>query len=362
MSNRYVVIMAGGKGERFWPQSTLSRPKHLLPIVGEKAMLVQTIDRLEGVAPLENVLIITNAEQVASVKELCPDLSAEQIIGEPVGRDTAAAVGLATFLIKQKNPAASFAILPADHVIHDHQNFANTLNFAFSQAEERDTLVTVGIDPDYPATGYGYIHKGEQLQDAGEDQLFAVQRFVEKPDLETAQSYIDSGEYFWNAGMFVWQVQAIEAALQEFTPSLHKALAQLSEALASGENFDLVLEKEYPQLEKISIDYAVMEKAQNVTTIPARFDWDDVGEWPAIERHHEKDAAGNTNRAQVVAHSSNNNIIVGENDHLIALVGVEDLIVVQTKGATLICHKDKAQDIKQVVQAIGKDQKWQNLL
>ena len=360
--NRFVIIMAGGKGERFWPQSTLSRPKHLLPIVGDKPMLAQTVDRLAGIVPLENVMIITNQEQLEAVQEVCPELAPAQIIGEPQGRDTAAAVGLATFLVKKQNPQASFAIIPADHVIHDHAAFAQTVNYAFSQAEEQEVLVTIGIEPTYPATGYGYIHRGEKKHEEGENQFFAVERFVEKPNFETAESYIASGEYFWNAGMFVWQVESIENALRAFTPSLYAALQKIEAALLADENIADVLAREYPLLEKISIDYAVMEKAQNVTTIPARFDWDDVGEWPAVERHFPKDEAGNVLRGSGLVQSSSNNIVVGEDDHLIALVGVEDLIVVKTEGATLICHKEKAQEIKALVKTLGNTDQWQHLL
>ena len=204
MANRYVVIMAGGRGERFWPESRLACPKQLLPIVGDKAMLAQTIDRLEGLVAAKDVFVITNAEQRAAVLEACPELDPAKVIGEPVGRDTAAAVGLATILVARENADASFAMLPADAVIHDATGLRSTLETAFEVAESNPVLSTIGITAAFPATGYGYIQQGNALGQFAGREVFNVKRFVEKPDQETAQGYLDSGDYFWNAGMFVW--------------------------------------------------------------------------------------------------------------------------------------------------------------
>ncbi len=361
-NNRFVVIMAGGKGERFWPQSRLERPKHLLPIVGDAPMLTQTLRRLDGLVPVENQIIITNAEQRKLVLEVCSELPAENVIGEPIGRDTAAAVGLAALLVGRRSPDAVFAILPADHIIENTAGFQKVLNRAFVCAESESVLVTIGIKPNIPATGLGYIHKGEVSTSIDGVDVYSVQDFVEKPDLETAKSYLASGEYFWNAGMFIWGVKTVNAAFSQFVPELHNALNNITTGLDKGDAIDDVLAEEYPKLEKISIDYALMEKAKNVVTIQSEFDWDDVGEWPAIARHFPKDTSENVSRGDVVLQQSEGNIVYSSDGHLTALLGVEDLIVVHSGDATLICHKDKAQEIKGLVQEIGSNDKYKKLV
>ncbi len=356
LKDRYVVIMAGGKGERFWPQSRLARPKHLLPIVGEKPMLAQTVDRLEGLVSPERVIIVTNKEQRAAVVGACPSLPPENVVAEPVGRDTAAAVGLAGLLVKQRNHEASFAILPADHVIHDAEGFRKILLAAFEAAEKGSSLVTIGIAPDYPATGYGYIQRDSEAFQCLGKPVYSVKRFVEKPDLDIARTYLEEGGYFWNAGMFVWKVETILNAIRELAPKLHSGLSVIQEKLETGMEVDRILEEVYPGLEKISVDYAIMEKARGVLTIESDFDWDDVGEWPSIARHLDPDEAGNVRRGLSVLHEARGNIVVGEKEHLVTLVGVDDLIVVQTPDATLVCPKDRAQEIKDAVKKIGAEE------
>jgi mannose-1-phosphate guanylyltransferase len=344
MANRFVVIMAGGRGERFWPQSRLARPKHLLPIVGESALLVQTIERLLPMIPAERVLIITNRQQSAAIAELCPMLPAENIVAEPVGRDTAAAVGLALVLVRRRDPQATFAMLPADHVIHDTVTFRADLERAFTAAEREPLLVTLGIKPTEPATGFGYIQRGAPR--SGVEGLYDVTRFVEKPQLEVAKSYLAGGDYLWNAGMFFWRVPVVAAAFAQHVPDLWADLGKLDAALQAGQLLDAVLETIYPTLKRISVDYALIEKARNVAVIPARFDWDDVGAWPAVTRHFPADAAGNVVRGLAAVEQATGNLVVSTPDHLVAVLGVQDLIVVHTADATLICPKGKAQEIK----------------
>lgn len=360
MSNRYVVIMAGGSGERFWPQSRQARPKHLQAIVGEQPMLAQTIERIGAAVPPENIFVITNAVQRPQVLEVCPALPPQNVVGEPVGRDTSAAVGLATELVRARDPQGVLAMLPADAVIHDAAGFRTILNAAFEAATSAEVLVTIGIAPTSPATGYGYIHRGETWNTIAGQTFYGVRRFVEKPDLERAKTYLESGEYFWNAGMFVWTVAAIDAAFRANLPDLHAALACIGAALRAGEGADAVLAREYPGLQKISVDYGIMEKAQNVVTVPAAFDWDDVGEWPAIARHYPQDADGNTVKGSAQFLDAHNNIVVSEGGHLTAVLGLDDLIVVRTADATLICPRSRAQDIKHLVKALsqrdGKDE------
>lgn len=362
MKDRYVVIMAGGRGERFWPQSRLTRPKHLLPIVGDKPMLTQTVERLGAVVPPEKVIIITNREQAAAVREVCPMLPAENVVAEPIGRDTAAAVGLATLLVKHRNPDAAFAMLPADHVIHDEAGFQKVLDRAFSAAESEDALVTVGIQPTFPATGYGYIEKGDAVAEIDGAPVYRVSQFREKPDLATAESYIASGRFYWNAGMFFWRVSVISECFARFTPGLWGALQAIDNGLSEGGVLDELLEQHYPGLEKISIDFAVMEKAETVRVVESAFDWDDVGEWPAVARHFPADEAGNVIKGIGKTQDASGNIIIAEPGHTLALIGVDDLIVVQTADATLVCPKSKAQEIKTLVKALANDPATAELL
>ncbi len=360
-SDRFIVIMAGGRGERFWPQSRIARPKHLLPIVGDQPMLTQTVERFGNVVPPENVLVITNREQLAAVRECLPTVPTANIVAEPVGRDTAAAVGLAAALVAQRNPRAVFAMLPADHVIHDHPGFQNSLRAAFETATTHPVLCTIGIRPDHPATGYGYIEQGTPL-DGGPTGARHVLRFVEKPDLETASSYLQSGSFFWNAGMFFWQVEVIRDAIRTHAPGLSDELAVLEKALAGGESLDAVLERIYPSLTKISIDYAVMQAAENVAMVEATFDWDDVGSWPAVARHHPADAGGNVHRGKVLLENASGNIVLAGSDRAVVAVGVDDLIIVETPDATLVCPKNRAEEIKAAVRRMGSDPDWQSLL
>lgn len=355
MSERFVVIMAGGRGERFWPQSRLATPKHLLPIVGDKSMLAQTVDRLVGIVPLENVFVITTQAQLQGCQAACPELPARNIVAEPMGRDTAAATGLALLLVKQRSPQGTFAMLPADHVIHDVGEYQKLLQVAFAAAESADVLVTLGIKPAEAATGFGYIQEAGPWKEISGRAVKAVKRFVEKPDLETARAYLASGEYFWNAGMFVWRVPVVEAAFKTHAPDLYAGLAKLESAAKSSGDWSAALAQLYPTLPKISVDYALMEKSTNVVVVPATFDWDDVGAWPAIAKHFKQDAAGNVLRGVAMVEDGKGNIVVSDDGHLTAVVGASDLIVVHTPEATLVCPKDRAQDIKALLKRLADD-------
>lgn len=351
MSARYVVIMAGGRGERFWPASRQTTPKHLLPIVGETPMLTQTVERVLGVAPKENIFVITTQAQLAGVRAACPQLPADNIVAEPMGRDTAAATGLAMLLVQQRDPQAAFAMLPADHVIRDVREYQSLLNTAFAAAESADVLVTLGIKPTEPATGFGYIEQAGPWKNIAGREVMAVKRFVEKPDLVTAQSYLATGRYFWNAGMFVWRVPVVEAGFRQHAPDLHAGLVAIG-AAAAKDGWAAALAAGYPGLKKISVDYALMEKSTNVVVVPATFDWDDVGAWPAVANHFPKDGAGNVLRGLAMVEGGANNIVVSRDGHLTAVVGASDLVVVSTPDATLVCPKDKAQDIKALLKRL----------
>lgn len=318
-------------------------------------MLVQTIERVGASIEPDHVFIITNQEQLDSVREVCPSIPEENLVGEPMGRDTAPAVALASLLVKRKDPEALFCILPADHVIHDSSGFQDVLDMAFEAAEKEEVLVTIGIAPTFPATGYGYIQKGQVQAKAQNLPVYEVVEFKEKPEKEAAEAYLESGNYFWNAGMFVWSVQTLEKALQDHAPNLAKAFQDMESDLASGNSLETVLEKHYPDLEKKSIDYALMENATNVVVVESAFDWDDVGEWSAVARHVPKDGNNNATQGDVMLRQSQNTISVAHDNHTIALLGVEDLIVVTTPDATLVCHRDQAQNIKELVKDLQDD-------
>jgi mannose-1-phosphate guanylyltransferase len=346
----YAVILAGGRGERFWPLSTARRPKQLLSLVGEKAMLAQALDRLEGLIPPERVMVVTNRDLVEATRQAAPALPSENVVGEPVGRDTAPAVALATALVKARDPDGVFCILTADHIIGNLDIFRQTLRDAMNLASREEVLITIGIAPSEAATGYGYIHQGEPCAFDGPTAFRRVRRFVEKPDAVTAQGYLDSGDYTWNSGMFIWSVASIEKALLAHRPAIGAAI----EAMAEQARLDRLgdwLTAHFASLEKISIDYAVMEKAGNILVARGTFSWDDVGSWTALEHHFTQDGAGNTVIGDCAMIDASRNIVFSR-DRLTALLGIDDAIVVQSEGVTLVCARDRAQDIKQLVVAL----------
>lgn len=347
MRQRFAVILAGGRGERFWPLSRAHRPKQLLALVGNKTLLAQAVERLNGLVPPERVLVITNADLVEASRQAAPEVPPENIIGEPVGRDTAPAVALAAALVKARNPHGVFAILTADHVMGDLPRFRDTLAAGMEIAADDQHLVTIGIQPTEPSTGFGYIEQGDHFRALNGIDFKSVRRFVEKPDRATAEAYLASRRYVWNSGMFIWSVPAIERALHQFAPSLGHLVDDMA-AAANGPNFMTKLAAAYERIAKISIDYAVMEKASNILVAAGTFAWDDVGSWPALERHFPADAAGNVAIGDCAAVRSENNIVFSK-ARLTALVGVKDLVVVQADDATLVCHRDHAQNIKELL-------------
>jgi mannose-1-phosphate guanylyltransferase len=351
MGKLYAVILAGGKGERFWPQSSPERPKHLLSIVGEEPMVAQAVRRLEGLVTPERIFIVTNVQHVAAVQAACPAVPRDQVVGEPMGRDTGPAAALAALLVRERDPEGVLVLLPADAAIHDAAGCRATLHAAFLVAQAKDEIITIGVRPTLPATGYGYLRRGEQLGESEGRPWFRVERFVEKPDLATAQRYLAEGAYLWNAGMFVARAAVLEAAFRVHAPAIAAGMDQLAGARGGG-SWQARLEEIYPTLPKISVDYAVMEKAGNMAAFEAAFDWDDVGEWPALARHWPLDASGNVARGPVVLEAAHDNIVFSEGGQVVALLGVKDLVVVHTPGATLVCHKDHAQDLKKLVQRL----------
>jgi mannose-1-phosphate guanylyltransferase len=347
----YPIIMAGGSGTRFWPRSRLQHPKQLIEIVGRGTMIQQTVARLQPGIPLASIRIITNAAQADGMREQLPDLAGSQIIPEPVGRDTAAAIGLGALLVRAEDPEGVMAVVSADHVIAPPERFQASLRRAAELASSRGLLVTFGVRPTAPSTLYGYLRRGAPLKGApGAYELLA---FKEKPDRATAEAFLESGDYYWNSGNFVWRAQDILEAIATFLPELYDGLERIRPALGTARQAT-VLEAEYPTLPKTSIDFGVMEKAPNVTVIEADFQWDDVGAWDALARHRAADEAGNVVSGTHCGLDTEACIIAGEEGHLLATIGVRNLVLVQTTDATLVCARDRAADVKTLVQTLKK--------
>jgi mannose-1-phosphate guanylyltransferase len=363
-SDRFVIIMAGGRGERFWPVSREKTPKQLIRLLGERSFLQQAVDRVRAVVPLENILIITNAVQAAEVRRQLPELPKDNVVGEPVGRDTCAAVALGAALVGARSSTAVMAVLPADHVIPDEKKFRQVLSDALEVASRGQVIVTIGIQPTGPETGYGYIQSGDVLPAPSgakvlKTAFFKAERFVEKPNLEKAQEYLAAGNYRWNAGMFVWSFVTITNALETHQPELNEACRRWFEAAGKGASrLASVLAKEYPAIRKISVDFAIMEKAKNVVVADGSFDWDDLGAWPALARHVKQDPEGNAAVAQLVHVDAERNVVFDGRTRgrtPITLVGVKDSIIVLTDDATLVATKAESQKIKDLVKKLAAD-------
>ena len=344
----YALILAGGSGERFWPLSRRARPKQLLRLVAQQTLLEQAVARLAGLVPPERLLILTNVDQEAAVRELLPQVPKENIVAEPAKRDTAAAVALGAGWVASRDHSATMIVLPADHVINDSAAFQKTLTAAAAAAEEAGALVTIGIKPTWACPGYGYIEQGEavQLRSVGEENaVHRVVRFREKPNADLAESFLRKGNFRWNAGMFVWSVPSVLSEFNRHTPELANFISQL----CVPNNFKKTLSDRFANLPRISFDYAIMEKADRVLVVEAAFDWDDVGSWRAVAKYFKNDADGNAANCEITALESTNNIVFNPDDARIALLGVHNLIVVRTADAILICHRHQAEKIKNLL-------------
>ena len=369
-NERFVIIMAGGKGERFWPVSREKTPKQLITLLGGSSFLQQAVARVQPLAPLKNILVITNEAQAPEVRKQVPRLPKENIIAEPVGRDTTAAVTLGAALVGARSTTGIMAVLPADHVIPDEKKFQQVLSDAFDVASQGQAIVTIGIKPTEPATGYGYIHVGQELPTPPgakktKTTFFKAERFVEKPNFETALEYINSGQYRWNAGMFVWSFITITNGLEKHQPEMFAACQRWFKVANNPAKLAKVLAKEYPDIKKISIDFALMEKAQNVIVADGAFEWDDLGAWNALARHIKQDAEGNAVVADFLHVDAARNIIYDartKNRTPIAVVGLRDSILVQTDDAVLLAHKSQAQKVKELVRRLGEDAKLKKLV
>ena len=344
----YGVIMAGGSGTRFWPKSRRKTPKHLLHITGELSMIQQTAHRLVRRVPVERIHVITNGDQVDGIRRHLPNLPAGNVVVEPCSRNTAACIGLAAARVAKADPDGVMVVLPADSYVDPVDDFLKVMDAACEVADAEGEIAVLGIAPTFPSTGYGYIHRGRQISERDGIKVFDVLAFKEKPDLETAHEFIRSGEYYWNSGSFLWKVSTIMNAFREFMPGLYAALQRIGDAIGTGREAETIAD-EYEKLPSVSIDYGVMEHARSVKVVEACYKWDDVGTWKSMENIFPADSAGNVVDAAAEMIDTARCTIVGDPGHLIAAIGVSDLVIIQTPDATLVCHRDHAQDVKKIV-------------
>jgi mannose-1-phosphate guanylyltransferase len=363
----HAVIMAGGTGTRFWPESRASQPKQLLRMTDERTMLRATVDRLGDLVPLERIVISTTASLAGKIADELPELPREAILAEPCKRNTAPCIGLAAAKIVRHDPKGVMAVMPADHVISPDESFRRAIRFAEALVEHQaERLVTFGIRPSYPAESFGYIEQGETLESkvaAGFDDappVCRVGQFREKPDADTAQRYLDKGTFFWNSGIFVWRAQTILDGLAEHEPEIRQGLDRIAGA-ADSPQFDEVLRREFEAMKGISIDYAVMERAAEVLMIEAPFEWDDVGSWQSLARLRGTDEQGNTVAAKHLGIETTGSIVRSADDHLVVTVGLTDCIVVHTPDATLVANKHDEEAIRKVVEEL-KRRGWEGYL
>ena len=348
---RTAVIMAGGKGERFWPKSRVTCPKQFLSLTSDgETMIQKTVKRLEPLVSQEDIYIVTNAAYLDLLHEQLPGLPKENIIAEPAPRNTAPCVGLAASIIEKKYGDAIMFVLPSDHLIHAEEMYIDTLRKAARAAEEGCNLVTLGITPTYPETGYGYI---KFIKGSGRDGVYGVERFVEKPDLATAKSYLKDRGYLWNSGMFIWKASSIQYNIRAYMPVLYNGLQPIAESYGTPA-FAEVLDEKFRGLPSESIDFGIMEKAESIYTIPGNFGWDDVGSWLALERINTTDVEGNMFDGDIVSIASRNCTVCG-GKRTVAILGLEDMVIVDTPDALLVCDKNSTQDIKKVLAKLREE-------
>ena len=338
-----AVIMAGGRGERFWPKSRNSCPKQFLSLTSDRETMIQkTVKRLRPLVEAEDIYIVTNAAYRSLVKDQLPDVPEENILAEPCARNTAPCIAFAAAVIGRKYDDAVMLVLPSDHLIGYENIYVKTLKKAVSVAEQGKNLVTIGITPTYPETGYGYINFGDEAGDA-----YKVERFVEKPDLPTAKQYLASGKYLWNSGMFVWKISSVMENLKEFMPNIYEGALRIGESFGT-DSFEETLVKEFTAFTSESIDFGIMEKASDIYTIPGSFGWDDVGSWLAVERINETDDDKNYIDGDVITVDSKRTTVCG-GKRLIAAIGTRDIVIVDTDDVLLVCSKNSTQDVKKAI-------------
>lgn len=351
LGKMYAVIMAGGSGERFWPLSTPDLPKQFLRLLDGKSLLQKTVERVEPLIPVDRQIVVAGSQHAARIREELPSLPPANLVCEPVGRNTAACIGLASLFIERRDPDAIAVVLPADHHIPDPSPFLASIEKASRVARQMNVTVVIGIKPDRPETGYGYVKSGPEI----EQDVYKVQQFHEKPDEETARHYMEAKDYFWNAGIFVWQNRTIQELIKIHLPAHWTKMDQIRSTL-EGPTYEQVLARNYPTMEKVSVDHGVLEKAENIHMVYGRFRWDDLGSWTALDRILGKDQEENVVIGRHVGLNTAGCIIYGREGKVIATIGLRDLVIAETEHGLLVCPKAHAQEIRNLLTAIAKDQ------
>lgn len=348
--NLVALILAGGRGERFWPRSTSSTPKHLLKFGGGKVMLAETVERFKSLIPLARIFIVTQVEDARVIKKILPEISASNIIVEPYRRNTASAIGLSAVYIRDRFPGAAMAIFPSDHVIRDKKRFLAAIRLGALWARKEKALVTLGIKPTRPETGYGYIERGKKIAERNGLAVHRVKRFVEKPDLERAKKFMASAGYLWNAGMFIFTVEEVFRSFESFMPGLYRGLIKIKGHLNKKSEKEVV-RRVYKNLKSTSIDYGIMERAGNRLVVTADFFWNDVGSWISLEELYPRDRGGNISLGETLSLDTSGSLLVSDKG-LLAAIGLKDMAVISTPLATLVFPKDRAQEVRRVVEAL----------
>ena len=359
MSNIYTLIMAGGSGTRFWPRSKVAKPKQYLNLFGTDSLLQSTINRFTALTSPDKIYIVSGKSQASVLEEQATLLPIKNLIYEPVGKNTLPCIGLAAMIIEEEDKDGILVVSPSDHLIENNQLFGETVKTAVKIAEEKNGIVTLGITPTYPATGYGYVKTDEEITGSEKIRQFKVERFVEKPNESTAISYLDQGGFYWNSGLFIFKISVLIEAIKKFAPLLYNDLRRIQAEIGKP-SFEPTLNEIYTAVKGISIDYGIMEYADNIFLVEGNFGWNDLGSWESVFLTSEKDLNGNAVKGESVIVNAHNSYIYSENG-LIALVGLDDVIVVQEGNITLVCSRDKAEDIKAVVDQLKESGKTRYL-
>jgi mannose-1-phosphate guanylyltransferase len=359
MKDLYTLIMAGGSGTRFWPRSKTVKPKQYLNIFGGESLLQDTIKRFSTFTDTSNIYVVSSATQAKVLEEQTPMLPKENLIYEPIGRNTLPCIGLAAMYAELENPDGIMVVSPADHLIQNNELFKDTILAATKIADEKDGIVTIGITPNYPATGYGYVQTAEDITGNKKIRQFKVERFVEKPDEKTASKYLKQGGFYWNSGLFVFKVKVFLEAVKQFAPELYKDLRKIQAELGQA-TFADTLNAIYPAVQSISVDYGIMEHAKNIYLAEGNFDWNDLGSWESVYLTDKKDENGNAGGGERLLVDTKNSYVYSD-EGLVAVLGMEDVVVVKDGNTTLVCKRENAEDIKKIVEKLKADNKKQYL-
>lgn len=356
----FLVILAGGSGSRLWPLSRSHRPKQLLALTGERSLLQATFDRIAPLAPPERVLVMTEQSHAEGIREQLPELPAENVIVEPARRGTAGSLGLAAAIIRERDPDAVMASVHSDSYVKDGDEYCRTLDAALTAAEETRQLVLLGIEPTGPSTQFGYIEAGERFAEAGGYPVRRVVRFVEKPDLERARRFVSSGRHYWNPGIFVWRVDVVLGEFARLQPRIHELVRRIAGEMTGPRGTDILAEL-YPTVPIETIDVGIMEKSDRVAVVPARFAWSDIGSWTEIYGVLPRDAEGNAVRGDHVGLGTRDSLVIATSRR-VATIGVSDLVVIETPDVVLVCPRDRAQDVKKLVESLALKEQYADLL